>query len=80
MLDNSRKWYNMCGILLEIGKMNSPLINDDREHVGQVIRAKGDRRKNKTLFHLLVPFRDSSGGWVAEDRRSGIDRRNPVAI
>ena len=60
--------------------MHSPLIIDDRQDVGHVIREKGDRRKNKTLFHLLLPFRDSSGEWVAEDRRSGIDRRNLIAI
>lgn len=59
--------------------MHSPLIIDDRQDVGHVIRAKGDRRKNKTLFHLLAPFRDSSGELIAADRRSGIDRRDAVA-
>ncbi|MCK4951855.1 MAG: hypothetical protein KAS48_08560 [Gammaproteobacteria bacterium] len=59
--------------------MYAQLIIDDRDDTAHVIREKADRRRNKTLFHLLAPFRDSSGEWVAADRRSGEDRRNPAA-
>ena len=55
--------------------MSEQLIVDDRDDAAHIIRSKVERRKSKTLFHLLTPFRDSSGQWVNEDRRSGGDRR-----
>ena len=57
--------------------MTIELIIDDRVNISHAIRAKGSRRVNKILFHLLkVPFKDSDDILVDVDRRSSYDRRN----
>lgn len=60
--------------------MHAQLIIDDRIDTTQVIRTKGDRRKSKTLLHLLTPFRNSCGKWIRTDHRSGNNRRNLAEI